>query len=75
MFAQERLDDFAMKYAPGFTGDNIDVTEIDLCPKCLETDEHFSKNGICTCEVWELWNNDETKLSFEDYKNLFFKML
>lgn len=48
---------------------------LEICPLCNEANDHYTFNGICDCEVMEIWSNDETKLSFEDYKNLFFKML
>ena len=73
MYGQERLDDFVFKYRD-LMYESKDQ-DLDICPKCLEADEHFTNNGICTCEVITIWEQDQTKLNFEDYKNLFFKML
>jgi hypothetical protein len=73
MYGQERLDDFVFKYRD-LMFESKDQ-ELETCPDCLEKDEHFTNNGICTCEVITIWEQDQTKLNFEDYKNLFFKML
>lgn len=73
MYSQERLDDFVFKYLD-LMFESKDQ-ELDTCPLCNEANEHYTINGICDCEVEEIWSNDDTKLSLEDYTTLFFKML
>lgn len=75
MYGQERLDDFVFKYRDLMYESKDQDLELDICPLCNEANEHYTVNGICDCEVQEIWSNDETTLSLDDYTTLFFKML
>ena len=66
-------DDYRDNLRYEFANLHLVEDESEVCPDCGDDDNYLKQYGVCECKCIEAWQNDQSKLSYEEFRVLFYK--
>jgi len=75
VFPESAIEKFRDELRYEFSNLHIEEDENETCPDCGDDDNYLKQYGTCECKCIEAWQEGETKLSYSEFRELFYKVV